>query len=242
MLKRSIVILCLCLLGACSNATTTPTAIPATATTATTATIVVTAAATRAATAVATVQVAPATQSSAIANTAPEHQIAAARIFTGLPISKIPYEATLTVGGLKVNGNFRGTGYTTAIPVAGGYQVQINLIIDGNSVTAPDTFILALLKGSLETIKFPFAYFNATSQAVLTLSATPVTVTMSGTLTLHGVTNPISMPITFTLADGRLTETGSTEFDLTTYGVNVPTALMKSVIKFSSNFLSAESF
>lgn len=165
-----------------------------------------------------------------------------ARVFTiDDSQSIINYEATLTIGGLKIGGTFAIKGKTiTLMPEKDGTRLQIDIGIDGNSVTGANGLVVDALKRNMETDKFPYGHFAAVSQDVFTLGDTPIQTTAVGTVELHGQTHPIQMPITFSIVAGKLTASGATTLELTDFGVNVPTAVMKSVISFKADLVAQE--
>jgi polyisoprenoid-binding protein YceI len=155
--------------------------------------------------------------------------------------SDIKYQAILQIGGLKMDGTFSTKGkIITMVPVGEGSTLDIDIQIDGNSVTGANSLVVDALKGNLETTKFPYEHFLAKTVQPLKFGPQPVQTMAVGTIELHGQSQPIELPITVTLIDHRLTATGSTTLELLNFGVNVPTALMKSQITFQANMTSQE--
>ena len=84
----------------------------------------------------------------------------------------------------------------------------------------------ALRTRGLETDTFPTASFVLTEP--LDLGSVPaegetVSVTATGELTLHGVTQPVQIPLDGTLADGRIVVVGQLEIALADYDIVKPT-------------------
>ncbi len=164
------------------------------------------------------------------------------RLFTVIDAqSIINYDATLTLGGLKIGGTFAIKGKTIKlVPQKDGFQLDIDIQIDGNSVTGANSLVVDALKRNLESDKFPYGHFLAVSQDLLKTGSTTLQTTAVGTVELHGQTRPISMPITLTLTGYQLKASGATTLDLSDFSVNVPTAIMKSVIAFKADLTAEE--
>ncbi len=84
----------------------------------------------------------------------------------------------------------------------------------------------ALRTRGLESDTFPFATFVLVEP--IPIDALPVgdetlSVTVSGTLNLHGVTNPVSISLQGQYVDGLVVVAGSTEIVLTDYDIEAPT-------------------
>ena len=83
------------------------------------------------------------------------------------------------------------------------------------------------VQSALETAEFPTATFTLTEpidlgDAVNTGAAT--TVNATGELTIHGVTTTVTLPLEAQLVDDTIVVVGSLDIDLSTYGVEAPTA------------------
>jgi polyisoprenoid-binding protein YceI len=155
--------------------------------------------------------------------------------------SIVNYEATLTLGGLKIGGTFGVRGnQVRLIPGPGGDRVSVDLQLDGNAVTGANGLIVEALKSNLETRKFPYGRFVAASVQPMPISETAVSVPLEGTLELHGQIRPVAMPVTLSVSGKTLKATAATALDLFDYGVNVPTAVMKSMIVFKADITAEE--
>ncbi len=163
------------------------------------------------------------------------------RLFNVQPSSLIHYQATLALGGLHMDGTFGINGKTVRlVPETGGYRLVIDVQLDGNAITGANSLVVNALKANLETDKFPYGHFSAASKDVLNITQTLIKTDLIGTLELHGQTRPIELPISFTLMDGKITASGVTTLDLQDFGVQVPTAIMKSVITFTVDLTAQE--
>jgi polyisoprenoid-binding protein YceI len=128
------------------------------------------------------------------------------------------------------------------VPEGDGYRVKIEVVMDGNSVTAVNDLVKGALYNNLEVPKYPTASVIMDSVEVIKLDASggEITFTASGTLDLHGVTRNISIPLTMTIKDGTLHAVGETTLDLLDHAVNVPTAIMNSTITFKADITAIE--
>jgi polyisoprenoid-binding protein YceI len=78
---------------------------------------------------------------------------------------------------------------------------------------------------TLETAKYPFATFSATDTPILTGAYTqgqPVSFTLTGNLTLHGVTRPATFAMRGKLAADTVTGTGTTLIHLQDFHMKPP--------------------
>lgn len=154
--------------------------------------------------------------------------------------STIDYLATGAFG-IQLPGNFSLLGNAVSLVADGdGFRVKIDVLIDGDSVTAVNGLVRDALRGSLEVTKFPTGHFIAVSKEVIKPGADALTVTVSGTLELHGQSKAVQMDITLTVKDGKLTGIGQTDVDLLDYGVNVPTAILNSKVTFKATIIGNE--
>lgn len=154
--------------------------------------------------------------------------------------SIIRYQATGALN-IQLPGTFGVTGDAVLlVPEIGGYRVKLDVVIDGNTVTAVNGLVRDALYNNLEVSKYPTARVVADSVELVTLTDGAIPFTASGSLTLHGVTRTIQLPITMTIRDGVLTASGETTLDLLDYDVNVPTAVMSSTITFIAEIRATE--
>ncbi len=160
--------------------------------------------------------------------------------------SVIHYTVTSSLAGLQAGGTFAVTGHTvTLIPEANGWQLLIDIQIDGNSATGINGLIVNALKGSLETDKFPYGYFEATADlpAGLSDSNAPIPATAIGTVELHGQSRAVQMPITLTLSgapgSAQIVASGTATLSLPDFGVSV-LPLIKNDIAFKADLIARE--
>jgi polyisoprenoid-binding protein YceI len=140
--------------------------------------------------------------------------------------------------GYRVNENLAGVGAAQAVGRTTG--LDGTLTYDGKAITAAminaDVSQLksdktqrdnALKQQALETTKFPGASFVLSSP--ITIDKVPVdgetvTQSVSGKLTLHGVTKDVKVDVQGVLANDQLVVVGSTPILFSDYGMNSPRA------------------
>lgn len=91
---------------------------------------------------------------------------------------------------------------------------------------------------ALQTGSFPSAIFELTGPVELPAELADgqaISITVPGNLTLHGVTQPVEMPLDVQLSNGVLVVAGSQEIALTDYGIRKPSA--QSVLSVSDTGL-----
>lgn len=77
----------------------------------------------------------------------------------------------------------------------------------------------------LQTAQYPTATFKVTQPVdvpAAALAGTASDVTLTGDLTLHGVTKSVQIPAKVQLADGKIQVAGSTTFPLSDFGITPP--------------------
>lgn len=125
-------------------------------------------------------------------------------------------------------------------PQGDGYWLDVTLVIDGATATAPNGLFLNVLRAALEIERYPTATFTGRSESPVRLDDGPSHFVVTGELTLHGRTRPLSMPLTMTHTDDMLHATGEVALDLRDYEAKVPDALMASQIIFAADITSRE--
>jgi polyisoprenoid-binding protein YceI len=146
-------------------------------------------------------------------------------------------DSTGTFVGFRVEEELTGIGSATA--VGRTPEIAGTMTIDGTTVTAVsieanmdaittnDSRRDDNARGALGTDEFPVATFVLTQPIELGESAAsgePVQVTAIGDLTIHGMTNPVEIPLEAQLVDGVVVVVGTVEVVFADYGVSVPDA------------------
>jgi polyisoprenoid-binding protein YceI len=123
------------------------------------------------------------------------------------------------------------TGTMTVTRDATGYQVSaITVAADVTSLHSIDTVAGrnvsqrdGIVSRQLEVQQFPKATFTATSASVPGAVATaPVDVTVSGKLTIHGVTKDVTATAKAQVVGDKIEIAGSAAINMTEYGVSPP--------------------
>ncbi len=132
---------------------------------------------------------------------------------------------------------FRGTALGTFRVIAGDASgdpanlqdtAKVRVTIDATSYRSDspsrDRKVAA---SSLESDKYPTIGFESTSViGLIATGANEGTTVINGTLTIHGETRQIAVPVHITLAaDGTLVADGEVTFNYAEYGVKVPSVL-----------------
>jgi polyisoprenoid-binding protein YceI len=146
--------------------------------------------------------------------------------------------AAVSFVGFRVNENLSSIGSTTAvgrtpavsgeITIDGTILTEATFEADMTAITSNESRRDSRVQSALGTDQFPTATFELTSPVDLGAAAEaggPVSVTAVGDLTVHGVTQPVEIPIQAQLAaNGQIVVTGSMEIVFDDYGVAVPSA------------------
>jgi polyisoprenoid-binding protein YceI len=109
----------------------------------------------------------------------------------------------------------------SASPAAGG---SVTIVLDAKSYDSGNSFRDDAVFSLLDANTYPTITFQTTGlQNVAMSSASAGTATVVGTLTLHGTTRPVSVPIKAALdTAGHVTADGAVTFNYADYGVKVP--------------------
>ena len=153
-------------------------------------------------------------------------------LYTVTPGSAAGYRVKeLFVGGLaKVEAVGRTEGVTGSVTLARNGEAlvaqNIAVTVDLTKLVSGETRRDGRMKTTgLETDKFPNATFSASAAASLPADATSgkaVKATLSGKLTLHGVSRDVQIPIDAQLKDGALEVVGRLGINLKDYGIEPP--------------------
>jgi polyisoprenoid-binding protein YceI len=100
------------------------------------------------------------------------------------------------------------------------------ITVDTTSITSDKTMRdNRMRREGLQTDTFPTATFTLTSPVEIpaaAVSGTATNVTLTGDLTLHGVTKSVQIPAEARLADGTVQVAGSLTFPLSDYSITAP--------------------
>jgi polyisoprenoid-binding protein YceI len=145
--------------------------------------------------------------------------------------------ATGTFAGFRVDEELAGIGAATAVGRTG--EVTGSFTIDGGAVTEAEFEVdLTTLTSNesrrddrvqeaLATTEFPTAAFTLTEPIDLGAGAAEgesVSVTATGDLTIHGVTQAVEFPLEAQLVDGTVVVVGSLDLAFADYEVEVPSS------------------
>jgi polyisoprenoid-binding protein YceI len=130
-------------------------------------------------------------------------------------------ESGLIAGFMELESNFP---LDAATKPAAGLQVKpkVEVAIPARSLKSGKTQMDQVMHEALEAPKHPKIEYKC-DQLTLMEAGTPLKFEATGTLTVHGVAKPNTMPVTIErVADGKLKVTGSTSVKMTDHGIKPP--------------------
>jgi polyisoprenoid-binding protein YceI len=152
-------------------------------------------------------------------------------------IGEFSYEAsTGTFVGFRIAEELSGIGSTTAVgrtpdvtgtlTVDGTTVTAVTIEADMTSITTNDNRRNDKVQDALETGQYPTATFVLTEPIELGDIAEGATIDVQamGELTIHGVTQTVTIPLQAQLVDDTIVVVGSLDIVFADYGVEVPTA------------------
>lgn len=146
-------------------------------------------------------------------------------------------EATGTFAGFRIAEELSSIGQTTAVGRTG--DVSGEATIEGTTLTAAsfDVDLTTIttetsmrddkVQSALDTGGFPTATFALTDPIDLGATAEtgdPITVTVAGELTIHGVTQAVEVEVEAQLVDGTIVLVATTEVTFSDFDVEVPSS------------------
>jgi polyisoprenoid-binding protein YceI len=122
-------------------------------------------------------------------------------------------------GGITVTGDASGYQATGISVIADLTSLHSIDSVAGRNVTQRD----GIVSRQLDVQQFSSAKFAATSASVPgTVTSSQVDVTVTGSLTIHGVTKPVAATAKAQYVGGRIEIAGSVSINMTDYGVTPP--------------------
>ena len=112
-----------------------------------------------------------------------------------------------------------------SITIDGTKLTAANFEVDVSTISTNDRRRDDNVASALSVSQFPKATFALTSPVELgadAASGKPIKVDASGTLTIKGVSKPVTIPIEAQLVNGTVVVVGSTDIVFADYGVSVP--------------------
>lgn len=146
-------------------------------------------------------------------------------------------EASASFAGFRINEELAGIGEAEAVgrtPDVAGTMVFEGTTLAATTIEADLTGIVTnesrrdnRVQSALDTGDFPIATFELSEPidlGAVPAEGEPVLVTAVGEMTIHGITNPIQMPLEAQLVGDLIVVVGSTEIVFADYDVTVPSA------------------
>jgi len=122
-------------------------------------------------------------------------------------------------GSITVSGDASGYQATAISVVADLTGLHSIDSVAGRNVTQRD----GIVSRQLDVQQFPDAKFTATSASVPgNVTSSQVDVTVTGSLTIHGVTKPVTVVAKAQVVGGKIEIAGSASINMTDYGVTPP--------------------
>lgn len=121
----------------------------------------------------------------------------------------------------------RTSGVTGTVVLEGTQLMSGEFTVDLTSITTDDSRRDDKVQTALETSAFPEATFVADGPidlGTLPADGEAISVSVPGTLTVHGVSEEITMDLDAVVSDGVLTIVGSTTITFSDFGVSAPSS------------------
>ena len=139
--------------------------------------------------------------------------------------------------GYRVGEELSGIGTTEAVgrtpavsgslEIAGSTVLAAAVDVDLTTVVSDRPQRDGLVRGALDTQQFPTAHFELTEPVAfdaLPAAGEPVTATVAGTFSVHGVSHPVQISLEATWIEGVVIVGGTFEIRFEDYGINPPRA------------------
>lgn len=146
--------------------------------------------------------------------------------------------ATGTFAGFRIKEELAGIGNTEAVGRTGGVSgsftiegttvTDASITVDLSTITTDESMRDRKVQEALSTGEYPEATFMLTTPIELGSDAgsgDTIEVTGQGELTIHGVTNQVSVPLQAKLVNDTVVVVGSVDISFADYGVEVPSSM-----------------
>lgn len=140
--------------------------------------------------------------------------------------STLGYRVKEVLGGVDTEGVGRTSTLTGSLTFEGRVLIGANFSVDVASITSDSGKRDEKFAGEImETATYPDATFRLTSPvdiAEVPADGTQVEITVEGELTMHGVANTVTFPLTAEYTNGRIGVLGNIEVAFADYGIDNP--------------------
>lgn len=140
--------------------------------------------------------------------------------------SEVGYRVEEDINGFKTEANGRTTSISGTFEIAGGTLTTGEFSVEVATLTSDQLRRDNQLRGRImEVDKYPTADFKLTAPVKLgeiPAEGEQATVSVTGDLTIKGVTNPVTFDVTGTLKGGRIGLLGKIPFDFKDYNIPDP--------------------
>ena len=135
------------------------------------------------------------------------------------------YRLGEVLSGEQVTVAGRTDGVTGTVQIENGALTQARVVVDVASITTDESARDAYFRRALDTTTYPEATFELTAPADVSAVATAlgtVTVTAEGSLTFHGVTQPVQVALEVQRTPTGVEVVGQVPVTLEDYGLDAP--------------------
>ena len=140
--------------------------------------------------------------------------------------SQVGYRVEEILAGLDTEGAGRTSSITGTMTIDGTTVTTTDLTVDMTTFTSDDSRRDGQFNGRIMQVsQFPTATFTLTAPVevgTIPTDGSSVQVQATGDLTIHGVTNPVTLDLTAKEANGRIGVVGSTEITFADYDIVNP--------------------
>jgi polyisoprenoid-binding protein YceI len=139
--------------------------------------------------------------------------------------SEAGYRLGETLSGQQVTVVGRSPEVTGTVTVADGTLTAADVVVDTASIATDESARDVYFRRALNTTDFPEATFSLSEPVDVSAVATatsPVEVSATGSLTFHGVSQPVTMTLTVQRTPEGLEVAGSVPVTLADYGLQAP--------------------
>ena len=142
------------------------------------------------------------------------------RIF-GIDTEATTLAFSLDLGGATIDGTFDITdGTLLLVPAEDGWKLQVNLIVEGQSVETGSSLRNQLLIIALKAKEYPYGVYTGLSQEIITDPEEEQQVLLVGEIELSGIQNPQNGLTTMKLDGDVLTADTRLDIDFTDFGAD----------------------
>ena len=142
------------------------------------------------------------------------------------PESTLGYRVKEVLGGVDTEGVGRTNAVTGSLTIEGDVLIGANFTVDVASISSDSGKRDEKFAGEImQTVLYPEAAFRLTSPVTIPevpVEGDQIEATVTGELTMHGVTKSVSFPVTAEYSNGRIGVLGNIEVSFADFGIENP--------------------